>query len=190
MDEVRRGELEQGIIEALAEACHEAWRTVRARQGWIYGDPRDDVKKKHPLMLPYRELQESDKEANRTPARVVRAKLAEIGYAIERAGAGDDGVSGETSLSPDHRKKLVMIEHDIWLRDHLLRGYQWADVTETDELLRRHRDVAPFGEVLDEDKELDYAIADSISGVVHSHGYRLVDTREPDTGGEARGPAG
>jgi len=44
-DLVREGEIEGPVVEALAEACHEAWRALRIEHGWTHGSRRCDVKK-------------------------------------------------------------------------------------------------------------------------------------------------
>ncbi len=52
-------------IERLAEAEHEGWKAHRAKDGWSYGKPRDDDRKLHPLMVPYSQLPEAEKEKDR-----------------------------------------------------------------------------------------------------------------------------
>jgi hypothetical protein len=64
------------------------------------------------------------------------------------------------------------IEHDIWLRDRLLQGYQHAPVT--NEALRLHRDVVSFQEQLPEDRRLDQAIVDAIPAALRKRQYKLV----------------
>ena len=71
----------------------------------------------------------------------------------------------------------MKIEHDIWLRDHLINGYEWAK--ETDEALRLHRDVQPFEKVSPEDRELDWAIVKSIPKALAENGYILTKRISP-----------
>jgi len=184
MEEVRQGELEVGVIEKLAEACHQAWYEVRWEEGWRYASEPDYKKKLRPLMTEYPKLQEPDKERNRLTARVTRAKLLSVGLALKRE--QEAGPGPHATLSGDDRKRLMEIEHDIWLRDHLLKGYEWAGTTE--EHVRRHRDMAPFAKVPPEDKKIDRAIVEKIPGVLKDSGYVLVREGPKQGGGGPRVP--
>ena len=63
-------------------------------------------------------------------------------------------------------ERLMRIEHDIWMRDHLLQGYEWSD--KTDDALKLHRCVARFDDekLTPEDKKLDEAITLSLKEVL------------------------
>lgn len=169
---VHDGQLDGLVLEILAEACHDAWRKQKEKDGWTYGEPRNDANKKHHLLKPYKELDETGKEGNRTTARKTEAKLKDVGFEVKRANA--DVVTGNeiAHFGDDERKKLMVVEHDIWLRDHLIKGYAWAE--NTDERLRLHRDVAPYENVPEEDKALDGTIVDSIIPALKAKGYLLV----------------
>jgi hypothetical protein len=164
------GELELPVIEALAEACHVGWARLREAAGWRHGEPRDDARKLHPLLRPWSDLTAAERELNFQPARLAQAKLDQVGYRIARLrpGEADGPVQGFT---PAEREFLVRIEHDIWLRDRLLRGYAFAPVT--DERLRLHRDVAAFEAIPEEDRKLDEAIVDAIPETLHRRRFRL-----------------
>ena len=49
------------LAEQIAENVHEVWSEGRIKDGWTYGPARDDAAKKHPCLLPYGELSESEK---------------------------------------------------------------------------------------------------------------------------------
>lgn len=167
MEHVRQGELGAPAIEALAEACHTAWKEQKEGDGWRYGPERSDEKKTHPLLVEYGKLAEADKERNRESARVVSAKLDEVGCRIAPADA-----EGQKANVPDVCGSLMKIEHDIWLRHHLLDGYAWADVS--CDRLRLHKDVAPFNAVSPGEQKLDQAIVESIPDALRREGYRIV----------------
>jgi hypothetical protein len=65
----------------------------------------------------------------------------------------------------------MRMEHDIWLREHLLSGWEWA--SKTNKKLRRHRDVAHFDTIAREDQRLDRAIAESIVPTLAKAGFGL-----------------
>jgi hypothetical protein len=171
LEHVRQGDLDRPVVEVLAEACHEAWRRQKVKDGWYYAEIRCDETKKHPLLLPYGSLQEPAKEGNRFTARLTRAKLSQLGYRIERR--IDDRTQPKIhEFSEKETEDLAKIEHDIWLRDHLLKGYEWSE--KTVERLFLHRDIAAFDDVPDEDKELDGEITKSIPGALSRCHYTLV----------------
>ena len=73
------------LLEALAYNTHEVWSQQRMRDGWRYGEQRDDQAKRHPGLVPYEELSEAEKEYDRrTSCEALKAIIA-AGYKIEKA---------------------------------------------------------------------------------------------------------
>ncbi|HLZ07149.1 MAG TPA: RyR domain-containing protein, partial [Chloroflexota bacterium] len=171
---VREGELEETTIELLAEAEHRAWLGERRRDGWVPGPERDDERKVNPLLVDYNVLQEADRERNRHSARVTLAKLQQIGYRIEPISSGPEGPLRTQLFTDIERTRLAAIEHHIWLRDRLLRGYSYA--AHTDERLRLHPDVAPFESQSESEQRLSAAKVDVIASALRAGGYVLVRT--------------
>jgi hypothetical protein len=171
LDQVRVGQLEVPVVEGLAKACHDAYRANREADGWEYGEVLDSANRKSPLLVPYDRLSEGEKEANRLTARLTEAKLREVGFSNEPSGASDrPGVSADQyALQAD---RLAEIEHDIWLRDRLLSGYEWAE--ETKKSLRQNKHIAPFATLAVSEQDVDRAIVRSIPQVLAESGYRLV----------------
>jgi hypothetical protein len=171
-DYVRCEELCAPAIEALARGFHEAWCTQRENEGWAYGVPRDDEKKMHDRLKPYDTLTEAWKEDNRLPARLTRAKLRSVGCRI----VSTADALPEHTFTDAETDQLIRLEHDIWVRDHLLRGYEYAPVT--DESLRLHHDVIPFNQVPAKDVDLDRAIVDSIAPTLEKAGFKVVKAED------------
>ncbi|MDG2224109.1 MAG: TRAFs-binding domain-containing protein [Rubripirellula sp.] len=70
------------LIDTLAFHAHEAWAERKIAEGWTYGSERDDLRKQHPCLMPYSELEESETLARRkVAAESVKAILA-LGYRI------------------------------------------------------------------------------------------------------------
>lgn len=46
---------------AGAAGSHTNWLKFKIADGWVYGEKKDVVAKTHPLLIPYEELQPSDK---------------------------------------------------------------------------------------------------------------------------------
>jgi hypothetical protein len=74
----------QELIEVLARNAHEVWAQERLAGGWKHGPNRDDGAKKHPCLVSYEDLPESEKEYDRRMAlETIKAILA-LGYRIEK----------------------------------------------------------------------------------------------------------
>jgi ryanodine receptor 2 len=74
------------LTEQLAENAHDIWARQRLDQGWTYGPRRDDAAKKHPCLVPYAELPESEKEYDRRAALQTLKAIIALGYRIGPAG--------------------------------------------------------------------------------------------------------
>jgi len=71
------------LIEKLAANTHEVWAIGRINEGWTYGAARDDENKKHPCLVPYEDLPESEKEYDRNTATETLKAVLSIGYRIQ-----------------------------------------------------------------------------------------------------------
>ena len=69
-------------LELLAEAEHDGWMEHKIRNGWVYGEKRDDAKKINPALLPYKDLSEQDKDKDRNSVRYYQDILKEAKYKI------------------------------------------------------------------------------------------------------------
>ena len=72
------------LTERLAENTHEIWAQQRMSEGWTWGPGRDDRAKKHPDLIPYRDLSESEKEYDRMTAIETLKVIVGLGYRIRR----------------------------------------------------------------------------------------------------------
>ena len=73
------------LTERLAENAHDTWARRRMAEGWTYGPTRDDAAKKHPDLVPYRDLPEAEKEYDRGTALETLKAIVALGYRIEKA---------------------------------------------------------------------------------------------------------
>lgn len=72
------------ISERLAENTHEVWAKGRMDEGWVYGEKLDREKKVHPLLVPYDELSESEKDYDRRTSLETLKLLIKLGYTIKK----------------------------------------------------------------------------------------------------------
>ncbi len=72
------------LTEQLAENTHEVWAVTRIKQGWTFGPVRDDANKKHPCLVPYSELPESEKVYDRSTAMETLKAVLALGYVVSK----------------------------------------------------------------------------------------------------------
>jgi hypothetical protein len=70
------------LMEKLAANTHNVWSQARLSEGWTYGTKRDDTQKKHPGLIPYAQLPESEKEYDRRTASETLKAILKLGYTI------------------------------------------------------------------------------------------------------------
>ena len=72
------------LIEALAENVHDTWAKGRMDEGWTYGTVIDDANKRHPCLVPYSMLPDSEKAYDRETAISTLKFICKMGYRIEK----------------------------------------------------------------------------------------------------------
>ena len=73
------------LTERLAENTHDLWAQLRLAEGWTYGRTRDDAAKRHPDLVSYADLPESEKEYDRTTAMETLKAILALGYTLQRS---------------------------------------------------------------------------------------------------------
>lgn len=76
----------QELTEEMARNVHEVWSQTRINDGWTYGPERNDAQKKHPCLVPYDELPESEKEYDRNTSQETLKLILKLGFEINRKG--------------------------------------------------------------------------------------------------------
>lgn len=74
----------KSLTELLAENAHEVWAQTRLNQGWSFGETRDDANKKHPCLIPYKDLPENEKTFDRNTAMETVRLILRLGFRIEK----------------------------------------------------------------------------------------------------------
>lgn len=73
------------LTEKLAENIHDVWAAARLAEGWRYGPEKNSELKTTPLLIPYQDLPESEKEYDRSTAMETLKLVAKLGYTISKA---------------------------------------------------------------------------------------------------------
>ena len=72
------------LSEILAKNVHDNWAKERIKQGWKYGEKRDDMKKETPCLVEYEELPEDEKIYDRETAIETLKVIQKLGYEIKK----------------------------------------------------------------------------------------------------------
>ncbi len=72
----------EDLTEAIAENAHDIWARARMDEGWTYGPVRDDELRRHPDLVPYSRLPESEKQYDRIMAMNTLRLVRRLGYNI------------------------------------------------------------------------------------------------------------
>ena len=72
------------LTEKIAENVHDVWAQGRISEGWTYGETKDPEKKTTPLLVPYAELADSEKDYDRNTALETLKLIVHLGYTITK----------------------------------------------------------------------------------------------------------
>lgn len=72
------------LTEQMARNVHEVWAKGRIDEGWSYGEQRDDQQKKHPCLVAYEELPETEREYDRNTAIQTLKLILKLGFKISK----------------------------------------------------------------------------------------------------------
>lgn len=70
------------LTEKIAENTHNVWAIGRIKEGWRYGEKRDDTLKTTPCLVDYHDLPESEKEYDRNTSIETIKLILSLGYKI------------------------------------------------------------------------------------------------------------
>src|SRR5688572_21532920 len=71
-------------VELLAREEHDRWAGERQAAGWVYGAVRADRTQRHPLLVPWEQLSEHERDKDRDAIRAIPALLATVGLEAVR----------------------------------------------------------------------------------------------------------
>ena len=72
------------LVEEMSKNVHEVWAETRIKQGWTYGEQRNDELKTHPCLVPYEELPEEEKEYDRNTSIGTLKLIMKLGFKINQ----------------------------------------------------------------------------------------------------------
>jgi len=168
---VQQVELEGQLLEDLAEAAHEVFRQGMTARDYHFGTETNEKLKTHAALVPYSELPEDLKQANRLSVRDVPAKLATIGYVMIPARSNEPPFN----FPGDDLERLAEAEHERWCQSKLDDG--WLHATVTDKAKKLHNCLVCWDELPEEEREKDRDMVRGIPEILARAGYAIVKAR-------------
>jgi class 3 adenylate cyclase/tetratricopeptide (TPR) repeat protein len=80
---IRLGDQLMELVELLAQNNHELWAQRRIAQGWTYGPHRSDELKQTPMLVPYEDLPEAEKDYDRDNAIETIKTILALGGSVQ-----------------------------------------------------------------------------------------------------------
>lgn len=90
----------QALLECLAKNTHDVWARGRLDESWCYGKRRDDKTKRHPCLVPYSQLDDSEKAYDRHTAEEALKAILKLGFSITPPQGGTPETTGSGSELP------------------------------------------------------------------------------------------
>lgn len=165
---VQQVELEGKILEKLAEAAHTVYCEGLKARGFTYGTKTDETLKTNSNLLPYADLPEDMKEANRLNVRDIPTKLAGAGYVMSPARSNEPPF--EFPGAP--LEVLAEAEHERWMKAKLEAG--WTYAARTDREKKQNQCLVAWKDLPDDEKEKDRDLVRGIPAILARAGYAIV----------------
>lgn len=158
--------LRSGITEVFARAQHEAYvRAERAKQR--AQQARGEPPAANAALVPWEELAESYRQANRDQASDLGNKLKAIGCTILE----DLELSEPLPFTAEELDRLSQMEHDRWVRERQAQGWVYGPVRDNDRKI--HPDLILWDELTEEAKEKDRVMIRNIPNALAKVGLRV-----------------
>lgn len=168
---------DEALLEKLAKAAHEVFCDSLRAKGYTYGPETKEDMKVHSSLKAYSELPEDEKDQNRNNVRDIPNKLAIAGYAmLPKRGSERPG-----KFTDDEIEKLAEMEHERWIQQKLNSGWKYAKETDKDNKL--HKDLIPWHDLSDDEKDKDRVLIEGIPVIIEKAGYTMVKLSQVATTG-------
>lgn len=75
----------QQLVELLACNVHNTWAQSRLNEGWTWGPTLDGEQKRHPCLVEYDALPETEKDYDRNTSITTLKTILKLGWRIEKS---------------------------------------------------------------------------------------------------------
>jgi TrkA-N domain/RyR domain len=170
-----------GLQETLAEAIHNSYYEKELAKG-------DGTTSK---AVPWEQLDEDGRNANRDAAALLPRNLERIGCAVVPAALADVERSQEVfdaQLTPATLEELSEAEHDRWMEERTRSG--WTFAPERNDELKQHDLLIPYAELSEPEKDKDRNNIRELPDQLAMAGFSIeAMTRAPTVPNTAPAPA-
>jgi hypothetical protein len=156
--------------EQLARAVHERHRRDRAAAG--------ETQALSPLLAPWSELTDEQRELSRSSADHIAVKLALIGRTVAPASSE----APITTFTDQEIEELAQLEHERWCQERVQQGWR-QDVMHND-AAKTHPDILPWSDLSDDRREIDRDHVRAIPELLAAIGLRIVASRPATAGSD------
>jgi RyR domain len=150
--------------EQLAASNHERHRQDRAAAG--------ESEAANPLLVPWQQLSEQQRELSRSSADHISVKLATIGYRIVPAPSN----APILTFTESELDLLAQLEHDRWCQERLAHG--WRHGANRDDNAKIHPDLVPWPELPEPRRRIDRDHVNAIPQLLSEIGLRAILDRK------------
>jgi len=147
-------------LEQLAVAAHSLYCADQMQRGL---SPKDV-----PALLPWEQLPEDLRQANRSQVADIPYKLSLVGYELT---TGPGELPRDLSLSRDEVDRLAEEEHDRWMKDRKRRGWRYSSVR--DNARKLHPSMVVWKTLPEAEKEKDRAVIRNLPKLIEMAGLRF-----------------
>ena len=147
-------------LEQLAIAAHSLYCAEQQQQGLSAKDV--------PALLPWTQLPEDLRQANRSQVADIPYKLSLLGFALT---TGPGETPDQVRFTPDEVERLARQEHDRWMKERERMGWRYAPVR--DNARKSHPSMVPWESLPDSEKEKDRAVVRNLPKLIAAAGLRL-----------------
>jgi hypothetical protein len=149
--------LMEGPHEHLARELHERYRIG------------NEISSKNlPESLPWDQLSEELKAANRHQANRIYRLLNAVGYQIY---ALQNWAAGEKTFTPEEVDQMARLEHDLWRQTKLANGWQFGQ--QKNEKKRTHPDLVEWEQLPESEREKNRAMVRQLPKLLAQIGYQI-----------------
>jgi hypothetical protein len=156
-----RAFLNSGLTESIAKAMHASY--VRDQLG--KGETRETL----PNLVPWEELPEEARQANRDFAADIPLKLAAVGRVVVPRALVDPDQA--TTFNEAEINQLAELEHERWVRDKTAAG--WTHGPKRDDDARVHPDLVDWDELSEADKDKDRTAVRDLPRMLAEAGFAI-----------------
>lgn len=158
--------IEDDLSESLARACHQRYLSDQFASG--------EAPRSSPALVPWEELEDGYRAANRDQASGIGRKLAEIGCILSTRRA-----SGPYFEFRDGEiERLAELEHERWKSERLRQGWTWGAIR--DEGVKLHPSLVPWWRLPEPQREKDRQVVRGLPEMLADAGLAIVRMESGD----------